>query len=274
MKNIVSVFICFFFVIVSKAARVDTILVYSNAMQKNIKVAVVIPDNANLQTGIKFPVVYLLHGYSGNHGSWLKDAPQLQYRADQYQVMLVCPDGGYGSWYYDSPINDSIKYETFITKELLPYIDSNFPTSANKDHRAITGLSMGGHGGLFLGIRHSDLFGNAGSVCGGVDIRPFPNSWDIKKSLGTIIEHPQNWTDYSVVTIAKNLKPGQLHIIFDCGVSDFFIDVNRSLHQVLLTNKIDHDYTERPGGHNKAYWSNSIDYQLQFFAKKFMMAIK
>jgi S-formylglutathione hydrolase FrmB len=274
MKNIVSVFICFFFVFVSNAARVDTIVVYSNAMQKNIKVAVVIPDNAKLQTGIKFPVVYLLHGYSGNHGSWLKDAPQLQYRADQYQVMLVCPDGGYGSWYYDSPINDSIKYETFITKELLPFIDSNFPTSANKDHRAITGLSMGGHGGLFLGIRHSDLFGNAGSVCGGVDIRPFPNSWDIKKSLGTIIEHPQNWTDYSVVTIAKNLKPGQIHIIFDCGVSDFFIDVNRSLHQVLLTNKIDHDYTERPGGHNKAYWSNSIDYQLQFFAKKFMMAIK
>jgi len=274
MKNIVSVFICFFFVIVSNAARVDTIVVYSNAMQKNIKVAVVIPDNAKLQTGVKFPVVYLLHGYSGNHGSWLKDAPQLQYRADQYQVMLVCPDGGYGSWYFDSPINDSIKYETFITKELLPFIDSNFPTSANKDHRAITGLSMGGHGGLFLGIRHSDLFGNAGSVCGGVDIRPFPNSWDIKKSLGTIIEHPQNWTDYSVVTIAKNLKPGQIHIIFDCGVSDFFIDVNRSLHQVLLTNKIDHDYTERPGGHNKAYWSNSIDYQLQFFAKKFMEAIK
>ena len=274
MKNILSIFVCLSIAFVTNAARVDTIVVYSNAMHKNIKVAVVIPDNAAKQTGVKFPVVYLLHGYSGNHGSWLKDAPQLQSRADQYQVMLVCPDGGYGSWYYDSPINDSIKYETFITKELLPYIDSNFPTSANKDHCAITGLSMGGHGGLFLGMRHANLFGNAGSVCGGVDIRPFPNSWDIKKSLGTIIEHPQNWTDYSVVTIAKNLKPGQLHIIFDCGVSDFFIDVNRSLHQVLLSNKIDHDYTERPGGHNKTYWSNSIDYQLQFFAKSFMAAIK
>jgi S-formylglutathione hydrolase FrmB len=274
MKNIVSILVCLFFVIVSNAARVDTIVVYSNAMHKNIKVAVVVPDRAAGKTGIKFPVVYLLHGYSGNYGSWLKDAPQLQSRADQYQVMLVCPDGGYGSWYYDSPINDSIKYETFITKELLPYIDANFPTSANKDHRAITGLSMGGHGGLFLGMRHSNLFGNAGSVCGGVDIRPFPNSWDIKKSLGTIIEYPQNWTNYSVVTIAKNLKPGQLHIIFDCGVSDFFIDVNRSLHQVLLSNKIDHDYTERPGGHNKAYWSNSIDYQLQFFSKQFIAAIK
>ena len=274
MKNIVSIVACLFFVLVSNAARVDTVVVYSNAMHKNIKVAVVIPDNAKGQTGVKFPVVYLLHGYSGNYGSWLKDAPQLQLRADQYQVMLVCPDGGYGSWYFDSPINDSIQYETFITKELLPYIDSNFPTSANKDHRAITGLSMGGHGGLFLGMRHSNLFGNAGSVCGGVDIRPFPNSWDIKKSLGTIIENPQNWIDYSVVTIAKNLKPNQLNIIFDCGVADFFIDVNRSLHQLLLTNKIDHDYTERPGGHNKAYWSNSIDYQLQFFSKKFVAAIK
>jgi S-formylglutathione hydrolase FrmB len=274
MKNIVSIVACLFFVLVSNAARVDTVVVYSNAMHKNIKVAVVIPDNAKGQTGVKFPVVYLLHGYSGNYGSWLKDAPQLQLRADQYQVMLVCPDGGYGSWYYDSPINDSIKYETFITKELLPYIDSNFPTSTSKDHRAITGLSMGGHGGLFLGIRHSNLFGNAGSVCGGVDIRPFPNNWDIKKSLGTITDEPQNWDNYSVINIAKNLKPGQLHIIFDCGVSDFFIDVNRSLHQLLLASKIDHDYTERPGGHNKAYWSNSIDYQLQYFAKSFLAAIK
>ena len=274
MKNIVSIVACLFFVFVSNAARVDTVVVYSNAMHKNIKVAVVIPDNAKGQTGIQFPVVYLLHGYSGNYGSWLKDAPQLQSRADQYQVMLVCPDGGYGSWYYDSPINDSIKYETFITTELLPYIDSHFPTRANKDHRAITGLSMGGHGGLFLGIRHSDLFGNAGSVCGGVDIRPFPNNWDIKKSLGTITDQPQNWDNYSVINIAKTLKPNQLHIIFDCGVADFFIDVNRSLHQLLLTNKIDHDYTERPGGHNKAYWGNSIDYQLQYFAKSFMAAIK
>lgn len=274
MKNIVTVFVCLCIVLVSNAARVDTIEVYSNAMHKNIKVAIVVPSNQAGQIGVKFPVVYLLHGYSGNYGSWLKDAPQLQTRADQYQIMLVCPDGGYGSWYYDSPINDSIKYETFITQELLPYIDAHFPTSANKDHRAITGLSMGGHGGLFLGMRHANLFGNAGSVCGGVDIRPFPNNWDIKKSLGAITEQPQNWEDYSVINIAKNLKPYQLHIIFDCGVSDFFIDVNRSLHQLLLANKIDHDYTERPGGHNKAYWGNSIDYQLQFFAKSFMAAIK
>jgi len=81
MKNIVSIFVCLFFAITSNAARVDTIIVYSNAMHKNIKIAVVIPDNAAGQAGVKFPVVYLLHGYSGNYGSWLKDAPQLQSRA-------------------------------------------------------------------------------------------------------------------------------------------------------------------------------------------------
>jgi S-formylglutathione hydrolase FrmB len=274
MKNFLLVLGFLVFAASSNAARVDTIQVYSSLMHKNIKVAVVVPDVNTLQGPQKYPVIYLLHGYSGNYGSWLKDAPQLQARADQYKIILVCPDGGYGSWYYDSPINDSIKYETFITTELLPYIDSHFPTSVNKDHRAITGLSMGGHGGLFLGMRHPNLFGNAGSVCGGVDIRPFPNNWDIKKSLGTLSEQPQNWEDYSVINIAKNIKPNQLNIIFDCGVADFFIEVNRSLHQVLLANKIDHDYTERPGGHNKAYWSNSIDYQLQFFAKSFINAIK
>ena len=78
MKNTISIFAILLFAVVANAARVDTLLVYSNAMHKNIKVAVVIPDNAAKQTGVKFPVVYLLHGYSGNHGSWLKDAPQFK----------------------------------------------------------------------------------------------------------------------------------------------------------------------------------------------------
>jgi enterochelin esterase-like enzyme len=66
-----------------------------------------------------------------------------------------------------------------------------------------------------------------------------------------------------------SLKNGQLKLIFDCGTSDFFLTVNRRLHEKLLDKKIDHDYTERPGGHNSAYWRNSIDYQLLFFWKYF-----
>ena len=58
-------------------------------------------------------------------------------------------------------------------------------------------------------------------------------------------------------------------IAFDCGESDFFIEVNRALHARLLSLGIDHDFTTRPGGHTDQYWSNSLDYQLLFFQKFF-----
>ena len=57
-------------------------------------------------------------------------------------------------------------------------------------------------------------------------------------------------------TRTHHLPQPIFEIIFDCGTSDFFLTVNRNLHQKLLDNKIDHDYIERPGGHNDAYWRN------------------
>ncbi|HXO76271.1 MAG TPA: alpha/beta hydrolase family protein [Puia sp.] len=252
------------------AARIDTILVHSTAMNKDIKCVIIQPSAAKTShTGASLPVIYLLHGYSGNYAQWPSTAPQLSKEADDLGILFVSPDGGYDSWYFDSPIDPSVRYETFMTKELIPYIDAHYPTAANREHRAITGLSMGGHGALYLAIRHKDLFGAAGATSGGVDFRPFPNNWGIKKDLGNFNEHQDNWDANTVLTAVDNLSNGDLKIIFDCGTSDFFLTVNRNLHQKLLDNKIDHDYTERPGGHNGAYWRNSIDYQVLFFWKYF-----
>lgn len=248
-------------------ASIDTIQVFSNAMQKQIKVVVVKPDKVKKK--IALPVVYLLHGYSGNYAQWVSHAQQLQERVNQFKMMLVCPDGGFNSWYLNSPIDSSVRYETFCSKELVEYIDQNYSTKADKNFRAITGLSMGGHGALYIAIKHSDLFGNAGSICGGVDIRPFPKSWDMVKVLGDTACCKQNWEEHTVINVVNRLKNKELNLIIDCGVDDFFLTVNRNLHQKLQQMKIDHDYTERPGGHNKAYWSNSIDYQLYFFHKQF-----
>ena len=131
---------------------------------------------------------------------------------------------------------------------------------------------MGGHGGLYLGIRHQDVFGLAGSIAGGVDLRPFPNNWDIKKRIGDSVSHPENWKNFSVVSQLDKLDSGKMKLIIDCGVSDFFLNVNRELHTALLSKNIPHDYSERPGGHNGAYWGNSIDFQLLFFRKNFKSA--
>jgi S-formylglutathione hydrolase FrmB len=258
------------------AARVDTILVHSTSMDKDIKCVVIQPSHpATIRTTTNatgtssFPVIYLLHGYSGNYAQWPATAPQLSKEADDLGIIFVSPDGGYDSWYFDSPIDPSVRYETFMTKELIPYIDTHYPTIPDRTHRAITGLSMGGHGALYLAIRHKDLFGAAGATSGGVDFRPFPDNWGIKKDLGNFSEHKDIWNANTVITAVDSLSNGDLKVIFDCGTSDFFITVNRNLHQKLLDKKIDHDYIERPGGHNGQYWKNSIDYQVLFFWKYF-----
>ena len=128
---------------------------------------------------------------------------------------------------------------------------------------------MGGHGSLYVASRHKDVFGAAGSIAGGVNLRPFPKNWDISKRIGDTICCEENWNKYSVINNIDNLKNNDLRLIIDCGYSDFFLQVNRELHQKLKRLKIDHEYIERPGGHNKAYWGSSINYQLLFFKNFF-----
>lgn len=253
------------------AGEVDTISIYSSVMKKKISCVIIRPDSYK-NTSLNYPVVYLLHGYSGNYSQWISLAPQLKNKVDELQLIIVCPDGGFNSWYFDSPVDSTVRYETFVSQEVTGYIDKNYHTLADRKHRAISGLSMGGHGGLYLGIRHQDIYGAAGSISGGVDIRPFPNNWDLKKKLGDSICCKENWERNTDINIAATLKKGDLSLIIDCGTQDFFIQVNRNLHQRLLERNIDHDYIERPGAHNNTYWKNSIDYQLLFF-KKFFEAL-
>ncbi len=250
------------------AGTVDTVSIYSKALKKETRFVIITPSGQK-QKADHLPVVYLLHGYSGNYSSWLHDAPQLIAKSDELNMILVCPDGGYSSWYFDSPVDSTFHYETYITNELIPYIDQKYPTIPDRKHRAITGLSMGGHGAFYLAFLHKDLFGAAGSISGGVDIRPFPKNWQLDKVLGTQEAHKENWEKNTVINLADQLKNGEQKITFDCGTADFFLVVNRNLHQKLLDKNIDHDYAERPGQHNKAYWGNSIDYQLLFFKKYF-----
>ena len=250
------------------AGTVDTLEIQSKYLKKATKVVVIQPSSTGNKTSI-YPVIYLLHGYGGNYATWAKTTPQLAKTADELKIIFVCPDGGKGSWYFDSPIDSSIRYESYITKELVPYIDANYPVKAEAKYRAITGLSMGGHGAMYLAIRHSDLFGAAGSTSGGVDFRPFPKNWDIKNALGDFELNQERWYDNTVLRQVEFLKNNQLAIIIDCGVDDFFMGVNRALHEKLLQLKINHDYIERPGAHTYTYWSENIDYQLLFFKKFF-----
>jgi len=129
------------------AAKVDTVLTHSAAMNKDIKAVVIRPDDYSAAK--KFPVLYLLHGFSGNYSDWILKVPSIKKLSDVYNIVIVCPDGAFASWYFDSPVNKGSQYETYVSKELISYIDSHYSTITNRTGRAITGLSMGGGTGRF-----------------------------------------------------------------------------------------------------------------------------
>lgn len=246
--------------------QTDTVEVPAQKMNRSIKVAVVVPHQYRIYPDTKYPVVYLLHGAWGCYRDWPHKA-NLDSLADTYSTIIVCPDGQ-DSWYLDSPIDPSFQFETFISDELVNYIDTHYRTYPRREMRAITGLSMGGHGALWNAFRHPDVFASCGSMSGGVDISKFPGRWHIADRLGDYDNNQQRWIDHSVISLVPTLEPGQ-NIIIDIGYDDLFFEVNNNLHEALLQQGVEHDYTVRHGDHNWQFWVNSIDYHMMFFHKIF-----
>lgn len=253
------------------AYTTDSISVSGPGLDHPMKALVITPDAAAANPDAKFNTVYLLHGYSGDEKSWTQIRPNLGELADQYGTVLVMPDAG-NTWYFDSPLIPGQQVETFITTTLVPYVDAHYPTIADRKHRAVSGLSMGGHGAFWLASRHPDLFGAVGATSGGVDIRPFTERWKIAEAIGTPEPNPEAWSQWTAAGTIPTIKDAGLAIIFDCGSSDFFHQVNEQFHRDLLEAGVPHDYISRPGTHNWDYWRNSVLYHMLFFNEFFNKA--
>jgi S-formylglutathione hydrolase FrmB len=213
--------------------------------------------------------VYLLHGFGGRYSDWVKQDPEIQKLSDEHQLIIVCPDGAYSSWYFDSPVDLTMHYETNLSTEIPAYIDSIYNTIKDRKGRAITGLSMGGHGGLFLGFRHANLFGACGSMSGALDVSRITKNYDVEKRLGDTTINKQRYNDWSVINVIEKYPADSLAIVMDCGTEDYIIDMSRRTHAKMLQLKIPHDYIERPGKHDWNYWRKSLKYQLLFFKEYF-----
>lgn len=246
---------------------VDTVVVYSPSMKKEIKNVIVTPRDYDKAK--QYPVVYLLHGHGGGYYTWItKTKPTLLDDVTRLGIIAVCPDAE-NSWYVDSPVDPSYKYETYITKELIPYVDTNYSTVASSRGRAVTGFSMGGYGGLWLGINHPDLFGACGSMSGGTDILPYTKRWSLDKRFGSYKDNPEIFKQFNIMDRVELIEPGMIKMIIDCGFDDYFFAINEKFHEKLVYMNVEHDYITRPGKHNHDYWRNAIDYQFLFFCKFF-----
>jgi len=278
MKKIQFLFLILFsgFTVIAHAAKVDTLDIASPAMGKAYKAAVVLPDSY-AKSKKNYPVMYLLHGAYGHFRDWLSSTPDketVKNLSDKYNLIIVMPEGETFSFYIDSPVNKGSQFETYITQDVIGKIDKTYRTVANKNGRVISGLSMGGHGALYLSARHPELFCAAGSMSGAVDIGSIRNPESAERVnkllepvFGTEPASQEVLDSHAVLRMVDKIKSNKLPLIIDCGLDDFLIEPNRELHRRLVYAKVPHEYTERPGAHTWEYWQNSVAYHVLFFSK-------
>lgn len=169
----------------------------------------------------RYPVVYLLHGYSGDETNWVK-AGRLQQAADALglQAIVVMPDGDdsfYSNWVVPLPYEECLvhrpsafgrteraetscvrrpRYEDYIVRDLVGDVEATYRAAADRRARALIGLSMGGFGALMLAMRNKDRFAVAASHSGLVSL---------------LYEGPHPYKEGSAIVSSRPALPGKLY---------------------------------------------------------------
>ncbi len=147
------------------ATAVQTIEHEAPSVDRTMKYNIVLPEGY-ATSDKRYPTLYLLHGLTSNYTAWAQ--MRVPEYAAAYDLIVVMPDGG-NSWYVNWAENEEGQknnWEDYIIKDLIGHVDANYRTIAAREGRAINGLSMGGYGGLTLGLRHADMFCSIGSHSG------------------------------------------------------------------------------------------------------------
>ncbi len=256
----------------------------SAVMGKSIAYAVYLPPGYATSER-RYPVVYLLHGYSDDESGWVQFG-EIMEAADRAiaerripPMIIVMPDGGV-TWY----INDfegKAKFDDFFVKEFIPHIDTTFRTRPKKEFRGIAGLSMGGWGALTNALRHRDLFTACVAFSAAVwteeEMAKTPaDRYD--RMFGPLFgprpegKPAEAFLKVNPLSLAASLPVEEMKKVrfyIDCGDDDFLITGNMALHQTMLERKIPHEFRVRDGGHTWSYWRTGIIDGLDFIAQSF-----
>ena len=284
-------------------AGLETVEFFSPAVDRNMKFDIVLPE-AYYSSEDRYPVIYLLHGFMQNYTVWGRNLAGAYYARNLNDVILVLPDGG-NSWfvnYASSEDEQKNNWEDHIIEDVIAYVDSNFRTTAKREGRAISGLSMGGYGAFMLGLRHPEKFISIGSTSGAlshartakaaveqgiarsprsrlseqqarldeadafisaiIDIPGFSTQAE-RTPRGIDFETPEQAAAYDPFTIIYDVPKSQLpHIYIDSGTEDGLISEAREFAQLLMVNNVPFDYMQSRGRHNAEYWRRSIGHMM------------
>jgi putative tributyrin esterase len=249
----------FYYVYTFRPVQVETIPLESKLMGKTLPYTVVLPLGYRLITSPrKYPVLYLLHGWSGRPQGWLTDSKLKEY-AERHRLIIVLPEGGLG-WYTDSATVPADKYESYILQELIPDVENRFRVIKDRGARAVGGLSMGGYGAIKFGLKHPEVFALVASMSGAFDAVTRTDDDSIMRTFGDVDNPARPANDLFKLT--ASLPDDQLaalpYFYFDCGAGDYWLKVNRDLANTFSERKIAYEYRELPGIHDWNYWDRQV----------------
>jgi S-formylglutathione hydrolase FrmB len=237
--------------------------------------------------GLRYPVLYLLHGGGGDQANWVTFG-DVQTTADKAskKLIIVMPDGSNGTpdtrssnngvW-YDAP-DGSVKNETYLIDDVIPYITRHFHTIDDRRGRIISGLSNGGLGSFLMAAKHPDLFIAASSMSG--NLGGYEHEYDQ-------VNRPSYHDGNTPTPLAENLAGEGIDLIQfwggrPCGTTDLSTNLclawgfeqafrydNQNFHNVVTDLHVEDVYAEREGSHSWHWWSTWLrEDHLPFLLKR------
>ena len=243
-------------------ARVDSF--YMPSLGRTKKVSVLMP--AKYDPRVHYPVLYLLHGYSGGYDNWCAKTKIADYVRD-VPIIVVMPDGE-NSWYVNSMTEPGDRFEDYLVRDLPNYIQKAYSIDTTK--QGIAGLSMGGYGALMLALRHPTKYRFAGSLSGAMS---FPRGMNDstrqpERGLFPSLRHAfgekggASRNAYDLFLLCRQVSKDSLpYIYMVMGTQDAyrsFLPANRALTDLLRGAGAQYEYHETPGGHSWQYWDAEI----------------
>jgi S-formylglutathione hydrolase FrmB len=219
---------------------------------------------------VRYPTLYLLHGYDADITDWARGTNLSAY-ATQHHLIIVTPDASRG-WYVNNVGNPKARFDDYIIKDVIGYVDEHFRTIPEPFARAIAGVSMGGFGAMFLGLEHHDQFAAIGSFSGALS---FAHVASAPIPANATAQDRQNRQDYVALVGEPGSKDQKARDPFEllqtipvedvpmlfivCGGEDSNVEDTHAFLLSLAKRHIPYEYREiSPRAHDWRIWNEEI----------------
>ena len=204
-----------------------------------------------------YKTLYLLHGAGGDHTSWVLNTRIADY-VNNRNIAVVMPSGK-NRFYVNN------EYGKNITEELVNQCEQWFDISRKAEDRYIAGMSMGGYGAVYAGLKKPSMYNTVFSYSGLLNILERydkPQGIDMFPVFGTRQQLIDN--NYDLYTLINQAENVQTKYVIACGTQDPRIHMSRQLSEALTNGGIPNVYRESPGAHDFAYWDYCIEQTVKY----------